>query len=87
MDATESGRLQQSFMTWYVDDFHLFPFVGSLKIEYTLADTGARKLWKLLKSEPYVPALGALSGNQAMQQVRAGLKAIYCSGWQANFSV
>ena len=47
---------------------------GSYRIEYTLADMGARKLWKLLKSEPYVNALGAITGNQAMQQVRAGLK-------------
>lgn len=59
---------------------HLCP--GSLKIEYTLATRGANKLWELLNSEPFVPALGALSGNQAMQMVRAGLKAVYCSGWQ-----
>ena len=49
---------------------------------YTLATVGADKLWDLLNSEPFVPALGALSGNQAMQMVRAGLKAVYCSGWQ-----
>ena len=55
---------------------------GSLKIEYTLANVGARRLWELLHNEAYVNALGALTGNQAMQQVRAGLKAIYCSGWQ-----
>lgn len=55
---------------------------GTLKIEHTLADHGARKLWKLMKQDPYVPALGALSGNQAMQMVKGGLKAIYCSGWQ-----
>ena len=55
---------------------------GSVKIEYTLADRGARKLWDLLKSEDYVNALGAMSGNQAMQMARAGLKAIYLSGWQ-----
>ncbi|MEM9750628.1 MAG: isocitrate lyase [Pseudomonadota bacterium] len=55
---------------------------GSVKIEYTLAERGANKLWELLKSEPYINALGALSGNQAMQMVRAGLKAIYLSGWQ-----
>tara|TARA_R110002072_G_scaffold100638_1_gene221710 strand:- start:696 stop:1985 length:1290 start_codon:yes stop_codon:yes gene_type:complete len=55
---------------------------GSLQIEHTLARHGADKLWKLLKSEPYINALGALSGNQAMQMVRAGLKAIYLSGWQ-----
>jgi isocitrate lyase len=55
---------------------------GSFKVEHTLADMGARRLWHLLKTEPYVHALGALTGNQAMQQVRAGLKAIYLSGWQ-----
>ena len=55
---------------------------GSIDIEYTLAELGAERLWKLLHSEPYVAALGALTGNQAIQQVRAGLKAIYLSGWQ-----
>jgi malate synthase len=55
---------------------------GSLRIEWTLAERGARRLWRLLHSEPYVPALGALTGNQAVQMVRAGLKAIYLSGWQ-----
>ncbi|BBM70562.1 isocitrate lyase [Rhodothermus marinus] len=55
---------------------------GSVEIAYTLADRGARRLWELLHTEPYVAALGALTGNQAMQQVKAGLKAIYVSGWQ-----
>lgn len=55
---------------------------GSLKIEYTLATNGAKKLWQLMQSEPYVNSLGALSGNQAVQMVQAGLKAIYLSGWQ-----
>ncbi len=55
---------------------------GSVRIEYSLADRGARKLWDMLHSEDYVPTLGALTGNQAMQSVRAGLKAIYVSGWQ-----
>lgn len=55
---------------------------GSVKIEYTLAKRGAEKLWQLLHSEKYVSALGALTGNQAIQQVQAGLKAIYLSGWQ-----
>ena len=55
---------------------------GSLIIEHTWARRGAEKLWELLQSERYVAALGALSGNQAVQQVRAGLKAIYLSGWQ-----
>jgi isocitrate lyase len=55
---------------------------GSVLVEHTLARRGAEKLWQLLQSEPFVPALGALTGNQAVQQVRAGLKAIYVSGWQ-----
>ena len=55
---------------------------GSLPIEHTLARRGANRLWELLNSEDYVHALGAMSGNQAMQMVRAGLKAIYLSGWQ-----
>ncbi len=55
---------------------------GTLKIEYTFAKAGAKRLWNLLKSEPYIAALGALTGNQAVQQVEAGLKAIYLSGWQ-----
>ena len=55
---------------------------GSIDIKYTLAELGAERLWQLLNSDPFVSALGALTGNQAMQQVRAGLKAIYLSGWQ-----
>jgi len=55
---------------------------GSVTVEHSLARRGAAKLWELLRSEDYVHALGAMSGNQAMQQVRAGLKAIYLSGWQ-----
>jgi isocitrate lyase len=55
---------------------------GSVHIEHTLATLGANRLWELLNSEPFVPALGALTGNQAVQMVRAGLKAIYLSGWQ-----
>jgi isocitrate lyase len=55
---------------------------GSITIEYTLARMGAEKLWKRLNEDDFVNALGALTGNQAMQQVRAGLKAIYLSGWQ-----
>ena len=55
---------------------------GSIDVEHTLAEMGANRLWELLNTEPYVSALGALTGNQAIQQVRAGLKAIYLSGWQ-----
>jgi isocitrate lyase len=55
---------------------------GSIDIEHTLARRGAEKLWKLVNEEDFVNALGALTGNQAVQQVKAGLKAIYLSGWQ-----
>lgn len=55
---------------------------GSFRIRHTLAEMGARRLWQLLKAEPFVNTLGALTGNQAVQQVKAGLKAIYLSGWQ-----
>jgi isocitrate lyase len=55
---------------------------GTIHIEHTLARLGAERLWKLLHNDAYVPALGALTGNQAVQQVKAGLKAIYLSGWQ-----
>jgi isocitrate lyase len=55
---------------------------GSIQVEHTLARLGAERLWTLLQTEPYVAALGALTGNQAVQQVHAGLKAIYLSGWQ-----
>lgn len=55
---------------------------GSLPVEHTLAKRGSEKLWDLVNNEPFINALGALTGNQAMQQVKAGLKAIYLSGWQ-----
>ncbi|MFN5352441.1 MAG: isocitrate lyase [Burkholderiaceae bacterium] len=55
---------------------------GSVQVEHTLAKRGSEKLWSLMHTEPFVNALGALTGNQAMQQVKAGLKAIYLSGWQ-----
>ncbi len=55
---------------------------GSVVVEHTLARRGAEKLWRLLHDEDFVPTLGALTGNQAVQQVKAGLKAIYLSGWQ-----
>jgi len=55
---------------------------GSFKIEHTVATLGARRLWEMLHTEDYVHALGALTGNMAVQQVRAGLKAVYLSGWQ-----
>src|SRR5579859_7798148 len=55
---------------------------GSFRVRHTLAEMGARRLWQLLRTEPFVNTLGALTGNQAVQQVKAGLKAIYLSGWQ-----
>ncbi len=55
---------------------------GSVQVRHTLAELGAERLWSLLHTDDYVHALGALTGNQAMQQVKAGLKAIYLSGWQ-----
>ncbi len=55
---------------------------GSVRIRYTLAELGAKRLWKLLHEDDFVRTLGALTGNQAMQQIKAGLKAIYLSGWQ-----
>src|SRR5205814_2796622 len=55
---------------------------GSIRIGHTLAELGARRLWELLHTEPFINALGALTGNQAVQMVKAGLKAIYMSGWQ-----
>ena len=55
---------------------------GSIQIEHTLARHGAEKLWRMVNQEQPVCALGALTGNQAIQEIQAGLKAIYCSGWQ-----
>src|SRR5262249_47138669 len=56
--------------------------LGSVEVEHSLARWGAEKLWLLLHTESHVPALGAINGNQAVQMVKAGLKAIYLSGWQ-----
>ena len=55
---------------------------GSVRIDHTLAQMGARKLWKLVQQEEPARALGAMTGGQAVQMAKAGLKAIYCSGWQ-----
>src|SRR4029434_11116035 len=60
----------------------VFRLRGSVQIEHTLARRGAEKLWNLMHEWPFVNSLGALTGNQAMQQVRAGVPAIYLSGWQ-----
>src|SRR4029079_1471338 len=79
-DWAESPRWNRVERGYSADD--VVRLRGTLQIEHTLARRGAEKLWKLLQEEPFVNALGALTGNQAMQQVKAGLKAIYLSGWQ-----
>jgi isocitrate lyase len=75
-----AGRFDGIIRPYSVDDVKTLR--GSVVIEHTLARLGAQRLWDLLHTRPYVHALGALSGNQAMQMVRAGLSAIYLSGWQ-----
>jgi isocitrate lyase len=79
-DWKTNGRWDGIVRDYAADD--VLRLRGSIDIKYTLAELGAERLWDLLHSEPYVAALGALTGNQAIQQVRAGLKAIYLSGWQ-----
>jgi isocitrate lyase len=76
----ESGRWEGIERPYTAED--VVRLRGSVRIEYTLARMGAERLWELMHEEPYVRALGALTGNQAVQQVKAGLKAIYLSGWQ-----
>ena len=61
---------------------HVLKLRGHLRIEHTIADYASRRLWKSMKEKPLVRSLGALTGGQAVQMVRAGLEAIYCSGWQ-----
>ncbi|MBX3563420.1 MAG: isocitrate lyase [Sphingomonas sp.] len=78
--SAPTGRFDGIVRPYSADD--VAKLRGSIAIEHTLARKGALKLWELLKTEPYINSLGAMSGNQAMQQVRAGLKAIYLSGWQ-----
>ena len=78
--SAPKGRFDDIQRDYSVED--VTNLQGSVQIEHTLARRGAEKLWRLLQTEDYVPTLGAMTGNQAMQQVRAGLKAIYLSGWQ-----
>ena len=78
--AAPAGRFDGIERPYSVED--VLKLRGSIPIEHTLARRGALKLWELLKQDEPVRALGALSGNQAMQMARAGLKAIYLSGWQ-----
>jgi len=91
MDRTEAAKsLEQSWKSQPRWQGTVRPYSGedvirlrgSVEIEYTIARLGADRLWELLHTEPYVHALGAMTGNQAVQQVLAGLKAIYASGWQ-----
>ncbi|PYP38810.1 MAG: isocitrate lyase, partial [Gemmatimonadetes bacterium] len=76
-----SDRRWQGITRPYTPD-DVYRLRGTLAIEHTLASHGAARLWKLMREEPYVAALSAVTGNQAVQEVRAGLKAIYISGWQ-----
>ena len=78
--SAPEGRYDGIRRTYTPDD--VARLRGSFPIAHTLAERGANKLWNLLHNEPFVNTLGAMTGNQAMQQVRAGLKAIYWSGWQ-----
>ena len=80
LDWSEDPRWRDVERTYSLGDVQRLQ--GSVVPEQTLARRGAEKLWRLLQSEPFVAALGALTGNQAVQQVKAGLKAIYLSGWQ-----
>ena len=79
-ERPEPGRFEGIRRDYSPED--VARLAGSFRIQHTLADRGARRLWQLLKSEPQVTTLGALTGMQALQQVKAGLKAIYLSGWQ-----
>ena len=78
--AAPPGRFDGIDRPYGVED--VLQLRGSIHVEHTLARRGALKLWDLLREDDPVNALGAMSGNQAMQKVRAGLKAIYLSGWQ-----
>ncbi len=80
INNTSTSRFKNKKRDYSVEDVKKLS--GSVKIDHTLAHRGSEKLWSLFHSEDYVNTLGAMTGNQAMQQVRAGLKAIYLSGWQ-----
>ena len=82
METTHKSEGRWAGVKRVYSDQDVLKLRGSVKIEHTLAKRGAERLWKLLHEEAFVSALGALSGNQAVQQVQAGLKAIYLSGWQ-----
>src|SRR5262245_53990699 len=79
-DWAENSRWQGIKRGYAAED--VYRLRGSVQVEHTLARRGAEKLWRLMQERPFVNSLGALTGNQAMQQVRAGVPAIYLSGWQ-----
>jgi isocitrate lyase len=79
-DWTENPRWKGVTRPYSAEDVERLS--GTVRVEYTLARRGAEKLWKMMGEQPFVRALGALTGNQAMQQVKAGVQAIYLSGWQ-----
>ncbi len=78
--SAPAGRYDGVERAYSADD--VMRLRGSVTVKHTLAERGANRLWELLHSEPYLPSLGAMTGNQAVQMVRAGMKAIYLSGWQ-----
>src|SRR5262245_52188722 len=80
LDALHARRFEGIRRDYTAEDVRKLS--GSLRIQHTLAEAGARRLWELLHTRPYVHSLGAFTGNQAMQMVKAGLEAIYLSGWQ-----
>ncbi|HJQ63798.1 MAG TPA: isocitrate lyase [Burkholderiales bacterium] len=79
-DWTENPRWRSVRRVYTAED--VVRLRGTARVEYTLAQRGAEKLWRLLQQRPFVHSLGAMTGNQAMQQVKAGIPAIYLSGWQ-----
>ena len=82
LEANWKGNMRWKGVTRPYSATDVVRLRGTVQIEYTLARLGAERLWNLLQGESYVAALGALTGNQAVQQVKAGLQAIYLSGWQ-----
>lgn len=76
----EDGRWQGIKRNYSAED--VVRLRGSVQVEFTLAKKGAEKFWQILKTQPFITALGAMNGSQAVQMVRAGLKSIYLSGWQ-----
>jgi isocitrate lyase len=80
VNTAHIGRFNNVERVYNIDDVRRLS--GTIQVEHTLAHNGAEELWSMLKDEPHVKALGAVTGNQAVQMVRAGLKSIYLSGWQ-----